>query len=83
MVIWKKLKNGTKILCFKIPLPPRRRGGKKYFYPVVPRESETTRMIISSVQAERPDLSGMRALVYYHARAAGWEEEDAKMIAES
>jgi hypothetical protein len=84
VIVWKNLKSGTKILCFKIPLPPSspaRRGKRKYFYPVVPAESVSTRMIIESVRSEQPDLDGMRALAYYHARAAGWGQEEAKIIA--
>jgi hypothetical protein len=80
---WRTLKDGTKVFCFKIPVPKNRKSShRKFFYPVVPDslEGEPFRRLLCKVETST-GLTGRRALVYYYARLAGWGEEKAKEIA--
>jgi hypothetical protein len=78
----KTLKNGARIVCFKIPLPiDKQKRNRKYYYPVAPDLCcESIQRIMRDIHA-KTGLAGTSALIYYHLRDAGWDDEQAQKIA--
>jgi hypothetical protein len=79
-IVWRTLNDGSKVLCYKIPLASPH-GTRKYVYPVVPcLLSDSVQEIIRGVRRDT-GLTGLDAIVYYYARQAGWDHDDAMKIA--
>jgi uncharacterized protein YcaQ len=79
-IVWKKLEDGSKVLCYKIPLAVPA-GKRKYGYYAVPcLMLDSVQYVIRDIQRET-GLDGADAVVYYYARKAGWDHDEAMKIA--
>jgi hypothetical protein len=79
-IVWKKLEDGSKVLCYKIPLAVPN-GNQKYGYYSVPcLLLESVQKVVRDIQRET-GFDGSDAVVYYYARKAGWDHDDAMKIA--
>jgi len=79
-LVWRKVKGSGKLRYLKIPLPPHRRGRRKYVYRLVPLPTPSVRDLIDSVY-NQTGLDGVRALVYFYLTQVGWDDVSARQIA--
>jgi len=79
-LVWKKVKGSGKLRYFKIPLPPHRKGRRKYVYRLVPLPTPSVQDLIEAVHSQT-GLDGIRALLYHLLIKAGWDDVSARQMA--